>query len=80
MISKKALCMSNNVIPKITQLSNQELKARAMGLSFLSLGIPFETAKQCALIAVEEILSELKYHSDAQPIFWSQVKTEIEKL
>lgn len=72
--------MSNNVIPKITQLSNQEMKARAMVLSFLSLGIPFETAKQCALIAVDEILNEIKYHSDAQPLLWNQVKTEIEKL
>lgn len=72
--------MSNNVTPKNTQFSNQELKARALVLAFLSLGIPFGTAKQCALIAVEEILNEVKYHSDAQPLFWNQVKTEIEKL
>ena len=75
--------MSNNVIPKITQLSNQEMKARAMVLSFLSLGIPFETAKQCALIAVEEILKAVPmYTGNLNPTweFWNQVKTEIEKL
>lgn len=36
------------------------MKARAMVLSFLSLGIPFETAKQCALIAVEEIIKGIE--------------------
>lgn len=43
-------------------------------------GMNWDMARQCALIAVEEILNEVKYHSDSQPLFWNQVKTEIEKL
>ncbi|UXO94110.1 hypothetical protein Pan5_68 [Pseudanabaena phage Pan5] len=49
-------------------------------VDFAGCNFSHQTAKQCALIAVDEILSELKYHSDAQPIYWNQVKTEIEKL
>lgn len=37
-------------------------------------------AKQCALIAVEEILNSVKFNSDLQPVFWNDVKREIEKL
>ena len=33
-----------------------------------------------AMVAVEEIFNEVKYHSDTQPLFWNKVKTEIEKL
>lgn len=43
-----------------------------------------ETAKQCALIAVEEIIigiySNSLISSDVTRIFWQQVKTEIELL
>ena len=37
----------------------------------------FDTAKQCALIAVNEILCK---PTPKQKIFWEQVKHEIEKL
>ena len=41
-------------------------------------------AKQCALIAVEEILEAIDWHAYEAPnkeiFFWEQVKTEIEKL
>ena len=41
-------------------------------------------AKECALIAVDEILGEIYSNkiitSDEKRIFWQQVKTEIEKL
>ena len=43
-----------------------------------------EDAKKCALIAVDEILSEIYSNnfitSDNRRIYWQQVKTEIEKL
>lgn len=48
-----------------------------------------ENAKQCALISVDEILSEYAYcstniydasHSEYRRKFWNQVKSEIEKL
>ena len=42
-------------------------------------------AKQCALIAVEEILDEIQpfelgYEYEAKIEFWTKVKNEIEKL
>lgn len=36
-------------------------------------------AKQCALIAVDEMLKE-HYHLSERGIFWQEVKQEIEKL
>lgn len=43
-----------------------------------------QDAKQCALIAVDEILSEIYSNnfitSDNRRIYWQQVKTEIELL
>jgi hypothetical protein len=38
----------------------------------------FKQAKQCALIAVDEILSVINYNSEMH--FWIKVKKEIEKL
>ena len=47
-------------------------------------GMDDELAKQCALIAVDEILSEIYSNnfitSDNRRIYWQQVKTEIELL
>ena len=37
-------------------------------------------AKRMALVTVEEIIQALTYASDVRPIFWRQVKQEIEKL
>lgn len=37
-----------------------------------------DMAKQCALIAVEEIIDELK--NPSTPRYWNKVKEEIEKL
>ena len=39
----------------------------------------FDTAKQCAIIAVEEILSANLFNTDENE-YWLQVKTEIENL
>ena len=35
-------------------------------------------AKQCALIAVNEIIKEIAYYDQA--VYWQEVKQEIEKL
>jgi hypothetical protein len=49
-------------------------------------GINFHQAKQCALIAVDEILpivnkwSALHMQKSSEVIFWEEVKQEIEKL
>ena len=44
----------------------------------------YEVAKQCALIAVDEIINTIEYGSQADEIskisYWQQVKQEIEKL
>ena len=43
--------------------------------------IGFHEAKQCALIAVDEILSNPMFFSDWGTVyFWQSVKKEIEKL
>ena len=43
-----------------------------------------DTAKQCALIAVEEICEAIDWHEFEHPNkewdYWQQVKTEIQKL
>ena len=36
--------------------------------------------KQCALIAVDEIINALEYLDDDSEYFWQEVKQEIEKL
>ena len=43
---------------------------------------PEYIAKQCALIAVDEILYALSFHSDTElgETYWQEVKQEIEKL
>jgi hypothetical protein len=40
------------------------------------MGKCYESSKQCALIAVNEILNE----PDSSEVYWQQVKQEIEKL
>ena len=45
----------------------------------------FDTSKQCAIIAVEEIIKETDTYYDAliaseRKLYWQQVKTEIENL
>ena len=44
--------------------------------------IDFNLAKQCALIAVDEILFALSFHSDTElgEAYYNEVKKEIEKL
>lgn len=46
--------------------------------------IEFPTAKQCALIAVDEIIDAIDWHKYEVPNnelkFWFEVKKEIEKL
>lgn len=37
-------------------------------------------AKKMALVTVNEIMTALTYTSDVRPIFWRQVKQEIENL
>ena len=42
--------------------------------------IEYETAKQCALIAVDEIIASGKDVDEFSDAYWEQVKTEINKL
>lgn len=42
--------------------------------------ILYDKAKQCALIAVDEVLDNLEDHTGKDIKFYNQVKNEIEKL
>jgi hypothetical protein len=42
--------------------------------------LSFELSKQCALIAVDEILSVIWINLDDEVDYWAEVKQEIEKL
>ena len=62
-------------------------KAKELFDKFYSITGPFTETKQCALIAVDEILWEIiKYTDNSQQHvienseFWNKVKQEIEKL
>jgi hypothetical protein len=58
-------------------MSNPKQKAKELVRKYWDLGgIDVLEAKQCALIAVGEILNE----PDCSEVFWQEVKEEIEKL
>jgi glutathione synthase/RimK-type ligase-like ATP-grasp enzyme len=42
--------------------------------------IPIEGARQCALVAVDEILQEYWSHNTERRDWWKQVKQEIQNL
>jgi len=42
--------------------------------------LAYKSAKQCALICVDEILREIPKRFDSEEIYWEEVKKEIEKL
>jgi hypothetical protein len=44
--------------------------------------IEYESAKECALIAVDEILKVASFYNDSQAevTYWNEVKEEIENL
>jgi len=70
-----------------TQIKAKELFDKYMEFDFntIVLGVQKEYAKQCALIAVEEVIKQL-HKSDKgytlvdDIIYWNEVKAEIEKL
>ena len=41
---------------------------------------PIQSAKQCALIAVDEILSQFNWKPSSGSSYWDEVKQEIENL
>jgi hypothetical protein len=58
-------------------------KEKELGNKYLSTGMLIRQPKECATIAVDEILSaSLYYFDELSPyvIYWQQVKQEIEKL
>ena len=59
----------------------EELVARYAIKSYqLKLGISFDFDKQCALIAVDEMLGLCWNGNEIALNYWQQVKNEIEKL
>lgn len=65
-------------------------KDRMWGVTAISASVRMENAKQCALIAVEEMIDCFDHmgmtNHDSMPYrdhwlkYWNEVKTEIEKL
>lgn len=59
-------------------------KAEQLFDSFLNIGVGNDWAKQCALIAVDEIINEFAFndsdYADRRYAYWNEVKQEIEKL
>lgn len=62
----------------------QELCNKFLRTYKVNLHPPFNTAtqeaKQCALIAVDEIIEAGKYVDEFADFYWREVKQEIEKL
>lgn len=62
---------------KASELTNKfYCKTDSIGLSFC---LNYSNAKQCALIAVDEILNAHLFDLDEKQ-YWQQVKTEIQSL
>lgn len=66
-------------------MSEAEKEARRLVELFYELPVIWATAKECALIAVEEIIKALHKADTAYDLIpliehWQQVKAEIEKL
>ena len=60
-------------------------KAEELIYKYFDLYIDYLTCKQCALIAVDEILHEIIYKNPSASAlsrinYWEEVKNEIEKL
>lgn len=53
-------------------------KAKELFDKFYDLPIIYAQAKDCALIAVDEILNEIVYYDQAE--YWNKVKQEIQNL
>ena len=64
---------------KAEQLTDSFLKA-SFGVMEEYIPVPYHFAKQCALIAVEEIFNSKLLMLVEDEIFWREVKQEIEKL
>jgi len=65
-------------------MTPQEIKAREILGKFYELAITYYTAKECAKIAVNEIIETLNwndiYTDEVQIKFFEEVLTEIDKL
>ena len=55
-------------------------KAKEFFYKFFELGLDVKSAKQCALIAVDEILDAVTTIADKKYEFYHQVKKEIEAI
>lgn len=69
-----------NAKEKATELINKFFLPLDESIQLNFVGKRKEHAKQCALICAEEIIESVKFYSDAQPLFWEEVKQELIKL
>ena len=60
--------------------AKEKAKEIVIKMQFQKRALMFEDAKQCALIAVDEILHQFRWRPSVGHSYWEEVKTEIEKL
>lgn len=60
-------------------MTQEQIKASELISKFVKLGFTLDISKQCALIAVDEIL-KLFYRLTDEYKYWEEVKQEILKL
>lgn len=63
-------------------MEEHQIKARALAMSFLLIVKDFELAKQCAIVAVKEIISACEYNNveSHNTEWWNKVESELQKL
>lgn len=65
----------------ITQTNNTTPKEKAawLVLKYMSKVVNMQTAKECALVTVDEII-DVVFYAPACCMYWEEVKYELEKL
>ena len=70
----------NNMTPKDKAIELYNKFLNPSGDTYLYGMLEHESAKECALIAVDEILEITKHESPSAYVYYMQVKQEIENL
>ena len=70
----------NNMTPKEKAIELYNKFLNPSGDTYLYGMLEHESAKECALIAVDEILEITKHESPSAYVYYMQVKKEIENL
>lgn len=80
MIPQEILNIMNNPKEKAKELFNKYCYAIRTEETDSGYFTNVKYAKNCAIIAVNEIINAIEYLDDDSEYFWEQVKQELEKL